>query len=79
MESELDIPWEQSVQLNDKDRGRLLDLSLADAVAEASTFDPARLALAEIHCDPPIAVNGPARGVLNADRIALLIQQSQTR
>ena len=69
------IPWDQRVQLNDKDRGRLLDLSLAQAVDEAATFDPARLAIAEIRCDPPISIADGPRSALNADSIALLIQQ----
>ena len=28
----MDIPWDQPVQLNDKDRGRLIDLTLGEAV-----------------------------------------------
>lgn len=71
----MEIPWKQLVQLNDKDRGRLLDLPLDEAVDEAATFEPARLALAEIHCDPAIETRSGPRNVLNADNIAQLIQQ----
>lgn len=69
------IPWKQPVQLNDKDRCRLLDLPLDEAVDEVASFDPARLALAEIHCDPPIDMGSGSRNVLNADTIAQLIQE----
>jgi hypothetical protein len=68
------IPWKQLVQLSDVDRGRLLELSLDEALDEAATFDPARLALAEIRCDPPIEMKDGSRNVLNADMIAILIQ-----
>jgi hypothetical protein len=68
------LPWKQLVQLRDVDRGRLLELSLDEALDEAATFDPARLALAEICCDPPIETKAGSRNVLNADMIATLIQ-----
>ena len=69
------IAWEQPVQLNDVDRGETLDLSLKEAVTTAATYEPARLALAQILCEPPIDTTDGPRNVLNADQIALLIQQ----
>ena len=69
------IPWKQPVQLNDVDRGGILNLSLEEAIATAATYEPARLALAQILCEPAIDTKDGPRNVLNADQIALLIQQ----
>ena len=72
------IDWNVAVQLNDLDEQRLLDLTLDAAIDEASTFHPARLALAQIWLDDPIDVGHGLEPMLNADRIAELIARRKS-